>query len=167
MVIRIAEINSGPGGSTVYNDIDVPEKYLARPGDILFAWSGSLTVARWFRPEAIINQHIFKCVSRNENPNWLIQLLVHQKIDKFRSIAADKATTMGHIQRRHLDELVAVPNADALRRLDGQISPLWERALAAEQESLALASLRDTLLPRLMSGRLCVKDAEEIVEDVT
>ncbi|WP_159057784.1 MULTISPECIES: restriction endonuclease subunit S [unclassified Streptomyces] len=165
MVVRIAEINSGPGSSTVYNDIDVPEKHLARAGDVLFAWSGSLTVTRWFRPEAIINQHIFKCVPKNSFPQWLVSQLVHRKIDEFRAIAADKATTMGHIQRKHLDEPVPVPAQEALSSLDAQIAPLWERALLAEQENLALATLRDTLIPQLMSGRLRVRDAEKIVED--
>ncbi|MFJ5087475.1 restriction endonuclease subunit S [Streptomyces sp. NPDC088674] len=165
MVVRIAEINSGPGSSTVYNELDVSDQHLARPGDLLFAWSGSLTAARWFRPEAIINQHIFKCIPRDGYPIWLVSQLVHRKLDEFRSIAADKATTMGHIQRRHLDEPVPVPGPKALGALDGVISPLWERALVAEQESLSLATLRDTLLPQLMSGRLRVKDAEKIVED--
>ncbi|WP_405778729.1 restriction endonuclease subunit S [Streptomyces sp. NBC_01378] len=165
MVVRIAEINSGPGASTVYNDIDVPEQHLAKPGDVLFAWSGSLTVARWFRPEAIINQHIFKCVPKNGYPQWLINHLVHRKIDEFRAIAADKATTMGHIQRKHLDEAVPVPDHDVLQMLHAEIGPLWDRALLAEQENLTLATLRDTLLPQLMSGRLRVKDAEKIVED--
>jgi type I restriction enzyme S subunit len=167
MVVRIAEINSGLGASTVYNDIDVPEKHLAKPGDVLFAWSGSLMVARWFRPEAIINQHIFKCVPKDGYPQWLISHLVHRKIDEFRAIAADKATTMGHIQRKHLDEVVPVPDRDVLRILNAEIGPLWDRALLTEQENLTLANLRDTLLPQLMSGRLRVKDAEKIVEDHT
>jgi hypothetical protein len=41
MVVRIAELNSGPGASTVYNEIDVDGTNLARTGDLLFAWSGS------------------------------------------------------------------------------------------------------------------------------
>ncbi|MFC8837196.1 restriction endonuclease subunit S [Streptomyces griseoincarnatus] len=167
MVVRIAEINNGPGSSTVYNEIEVADDHLARPGDVLFAWSGSLTVARWFRPEAIINQHIFKCVPKRGNPHWLVSRLVHRKIDDFRAIAADKATTMGHIQRRHLDEPVSVPKPEELAALDRRIGPLWERALLAERESLSLAALRDTLLPPLMSGRIRVKDAEKIVEDAT
>lgn len=44
---------------------------------------------------------------------------------------------------------------------------LASRAALARQESQALAALRDTLLPQLMSGRLRVKDAEKIVEDNT
>ncbi|WP_166026337.1 restriction endonuclease subunit S [Streptomyces chilikensis] len=167
MVIRIAEINSGPGNSTVYSDVEVPEKHLARPGDVLFSWSGSLTVARWFRPESIINQHIFKCVPKNDYPSWLVRQLVASKIVHFRAVAAGKATTMGHIQRKHLDEPVCVPKAEELATLNSQIAPLWDRALLAERESLLLADLRDTLLAQLMAGRLRVKDAEKIVEDRT
>jgi len=165
MVIRIAEINSGPGSSTVYNDIAVDDKYLARPGDVLFSWSGSLAVARWFRSEAIINQHIFKVIPRDNNPHWLAFEAVRSRLAHYRAIAADKATTMGHIQRHHLDEDVEVPNSEAITHLDPSAKNLWLRALEAEQESLRLAALRDALLPELMSGRLRVRDAEKVVEE--
>ncbi|MFD9008073.1 restriction endonuclease subunit S [Streptomyces sp. NPDC059552] len=46
-----------------------------------------------------------------------------------------------------------------------RIRNLASRAALARQESQALAALRDTLLPQLMSGRLRVKDAEKIVGD--
>ncbi|NEE53922.1 hypothetical protein G3M55_56145 [Streptomyces sp. SID8455] len=46
-----------------------------------------------------------------------------------------------------------------------QIRSLAQSILAARRESKTLATLRDTLLPQLMSGRLRVKDAEKIVED--
>ena len=165
MVIRIAEINSGPGGSTVYNDIQVPDVHLAQSGDVLFAWSGSLIVARWYREEAIINQHIFKAIPRAGIPTWLTFELIRDKLDRFKSIAADKATTMGHIQRRHLDEQVVLPMRQALTELDAGLGPLWRRALMAEQESLALARLRDMLLPMLMSGEIRLREAEEMVEE--
>ena len=167
LVVRIAEINSGPGAATIYSEIEVPDQHLARPGDVLFAWSGSLTVARWFRPEAIINQHIFKVIPNDGVPAWLVFELVQTKLAMFRSIAADKATTMGHIQRRHLDEPVTVPTASSLARLDAELGPLWDRALAAERESLTLAELRDALLPQLMSGEIRVRNAEKICEGAT
>ena len=44
---------------------------------------------------------------------------------------------------------------------------LIERAWAAERESEDLAALRDALLPELLSGRLRVREAEELVSDVT
>lgn len=166
VVIRIAELNSGIGGSTVYNDIEVAEQHLARPGDLLFAWSGSLTVHRRFRDEGIVNQHISKVVPKAGHPLWLVNQLVRSKLAEYKAIAADKATTMGHIQRRHLDEPVTVPDAGEVARLDPVMSGLWDRALAAERESLTLAELRDTLLPPLMSGQLRVRDAEPTVSEV-
>jgi type I restriction enzyme, S subunit len=163
MVVRIAELNSGPGGATVYNDIQVPVDHVVAPGDLLFAWSGSLTVQRWYRPEAIVNQHIFKVVPLSGIPKWLVHGYLLQLLPWYRQVAADKATTMGHIQRRHLEEEVVFPDPATRSRLDERCSALWERALAAERESLALARLRDTLLPRLLSGELRVRDAEELV----
>lgn len=166
VVIRIAELNSGIGGSTVRNDVLVHEDHLARPGDLLFAWSGSLTLHRWYRDEGIINQHIFKVVPKNGYPLWLVNQLLVRKLAEFRAIAADKATTMGHIQRRHLEEPVLMPSEAEIRRHNERMTALWDIALSAERESLMLAELRDTLLPHLMSGRLRVKDAEKTVEAV-
>lgn len=161
VVIRIAEMNSGLGNSTVYNDLTVAEKYLARAGDLLFAWSGSLTVQRWFREEGIVNQHIFKVIP-TDLPLWVVNGALLAKLAEFRGIAANKATTMGHIQRHHLDELVVVPSAEVIAREDAGMQALWDRALQAERESLKLAELRDKLLPELMSGRLRVKNVERI-----
>lgn len=166
VVVRIAELNSGIGGSTVYNELDVDERHLARPGDVLFAWSGSLTVHRWYRPEAIVNQHIFKVLPREGYPMWLVDALLQRKLEDFRAIAADKATTMGHIQRRHLDEPVPVPSPEQVMTHDEAMTGLWERALSAEVESLQLAQTRDELLPLLMSGKVTVRDAKRTVEEV-
>lgn len=165
VVIRIAELNSGIGGSTVWNDLDVAHDHLARPGDLLFAWSGSLTVHRWFRAEGIVNQHIFKVIPTSV-PMWVVNGALNRKLSEFRGIAADKATTMGHIQRRHLDEEVSVPTAEDIAENDEVMTSLWERALAAEVESQHLTEMRDVLLPLLMSGKIRVKDAEGVVEGV-
>lgn len=165
VVIRIAELNSGLGNSTVYNDIDVADHHLARPGDLLFAWSGSLTVHRWYRSEGIVNQHIFKVIPSTA-PLWVVNGALRRKLAEFKGIAADKATTMGHIQRHHLDEEVLIPTLSTINENDDAMTALWDRALQAERESLHLEELRDTLLPHLMSGHLPVKDAEQVVGEV-
>jgi type I restriction enzyme S subunit len=165
-VVRIAELNSGIGASTVWNDIEVPDDNTARPGDLLFAWSGSLTAARWYRPEAIVNQHIFKVIPNGATPMWLVNQTVHERLDEFKAIAADKATTMGHIQRRHLDDLVRIPTSADVKRLDELMTGLWDAALAAEIENLQLTVARDQLLPLLMAGKVRVEDAEKSVEGV-
>lgn len=166
VVVRIAELNSGIGNSTVFSDADVDDKHLARPGDILFAWSGSLTLHRWYRDEAIINQHIFKVIPSDGVPHWLIYELLRSKLRDFKLIASDKATTMGHIQRKHLDELVLVPNDRSRDEIASIMDSLWQTALNAERENQTLATTRDALLPQLMSGNLTVKGAETLVDSV-
>lgn len=164
VVVRIAELNSGIGASTVYSDAEVEDKYVAFPGTLLFAWSGSLTMHRWFRVPAIINQHIFKVIPKDGYPMWLVHELLRGKLEFFKSTAADKATTMGHIQRRHLDELVSVPAQSEIDSHSVLMTSLWDLALAAECENESLAATRDALLPQFMSGKLRVRDGEENLE---
>ena len=164
MVIRIADLNTGPGASTIYNDIDVPGDRLAHFGDLLMSWSGSLGVYVWVREEAIVNQHIFKVIF-TDFPAWLVHNRLNVALHDFRAIAADKATTMGHIQRKHLDEtFVEVPNAK-LEQLNHLCVPLWNRFISAQLESMRLAELRDALLPELMSGRMRVDEAGRLVSE--
>ena len=164
IVIRIAELNSGPGGSTVYSDIDVPEEKTARAGDILMSWSGSLGLYRWFRDEAIVNQHIFKVLPSDGYPSWLVFDRLDTVMPVFQGIAKDKATTMGHIQRGHLESTtVEIPTRETVDLLDGLIAPLWQRLLLAEREVIELTALRDALLPEVLSGRIRVLEADGAV----
>lgn len=167
VVIRIAELNSGIGNSTVRSEAHVGSEHLAGPGDLLFAWSGSLTVHRWYRAEGIVNQHIFKVLPKNGWPTWAVHCALNERLPHFKGVAADRATTMGHIQRRHLEEAIHLPQLVEIQQASTRLDPVWRRALAAEVESEQLALMRDTLLPQLMSGALRVKDAERVVEEVT
>lgn len=146
MVIRIAELNSGPGASTVYNDINgVRDENLARSGDILMSWSGSLDVYVWTRSEAIINQHIFKVIAKSGVSQWMAFYACKSAIDRFKSIAADKATTMGHIRRSDLNTVVRVPTT----YIPG-MNELWELRVLLEETILNLSETRDLLIKSLI-----------------
>jgi type I restriction enzyme S subunit len=100
-------------------------------------------------------------VSSSNHPRWLIHLGIHHHLDEFRHIAAGKATTMGHIQRHHLtDAKLAVPPSDLMRSIDAIIAPIIESTWQRRVESRTAASLRDTLLPKLISGELRVPLAD-------
>ncbi len=164
MVIRIAELNSGPGGSTVYHNIAAAPENVAYLGDLLFAWSGSLDVYRWYRDEALINQHIFKVVC-DAYPQWFVHHALREAMPFFQDVAADKATTMGHIKREHLSEAkLALPPDKLINAASRVIEPLYAKQLANERESLSVAALRDTLLPKLLSGEVRVRQAERMLE---
>jgi len=74
--------------------------------------------------------------------------------------ASRQAITKGHIE----SVLIPLPPMALLGQFQGATDPLFERMQINVSESLTLASLRDTLLPKLISGELRVRDAERAVE---
>lgn len=164
-VIKIAELRNGVTANTGKAAIDVPDKFKIANGDVIFSWSGSLLLSIWAGGNAALNQHLFKTTS-SAYPKWFYYFSVDNHMSDFREIAASKATTMGHIQRHHLTEAeVIVPPPDILNAATGIVEPIFEKMFALMLESQTLAQLRDTLLPRLMSGELRVKAAEEMIEE--
>ena len=168
-ILRIRELNGGVDDGTPRSDIDAADDYVARSDDILFAWSGSLGVYRWPGDESLINQHIFKVVPDGW-PAWFVYAWIREHMNAFRAIAADKATTMGHIQRRHLsDAKLPLPNAEAVAQSHAVVSPLDQHRAALVQETTTLGQLRDALLPKLISGEIRVPDTadpDEVIEPV-
>lgn len=141
----------------------MPPEYVVHDGDVLFSWSGSLEVVIWCGGRGALNQHLFK-VTSSVYPKWFFYYWIREYLVHFQHIAAGKATTMGHIQRRHLnDAKVVVPAEAALQRMDAVIRPLIECTIANKLESRSLANIRDTLLPKLISGEIRLKDAERTV----
>lgn len=55
---------------------------------------------------------------------------------------------------------IVVAPSEVRAAFDGLVRPLIEAAMIAVDESRVLAQMRDLLLPRLISGKLCVEDAE-------
>ena len=59
---------------------------------------------------------------------------------------------------------VIAANDEAISKFSLQVKPLMEKILHHRQQSHALAQLRDTLLPKLISGEVRIKDAEHLAE---
>jgi type I restriction enzyme, S subunit len=152
-ILRIRELKGGVDDATLRTDVAVAEENIARFGDLLFAWSGSLGSYRWLGTEAAINQHIFKVLPL-DLPTWFVEGWLEAHMPEFIAIASDKATTMGHIQRRHLDEArVLIPTASDIAAFDAIFSVFDRRRLAAEQVAQGAERIRDELLPHLVTGR--------------
>ena len=158
-VIKIAQLRAVNTKGADRAGSSLPPEYIVEDGDVLFSWSGSLEVVVWCGGRGALNQHLFKVTSQ-AYPKWFYYHWIREHLPQFQAIAAGKATTMGHIQRHHLSEaMVVAPNADLLSTADRLIGPLFQSVIANEIQSRTLAAIRDTLLPKLMSGELRVKAA--------
>ncbi len=152
--IKIAQLRAGHTDGADRVSAKVPAEYVIEDGDVLFSWSGSLEVEIWCGGRGALNQHLFKVSSRHF-PKWFYFWWTRHHLQDFRDIAADKATTMGHIQRHHLSEAKAlVPQPAILKAMDRIMAPLLDRLTANTVEFRTLAALRDALLPKLLSGEI-------------
>jgi len=168
-VIKIAQLRSGNTQSADRASRTFPDEYLVKDGDLVFSWSGSLEVVFWAGGEGALNQHLFK-VSSMEYPTWFYYHWLLHHLPTFRQIAAGKATTMGHIQRHHLTQALAVvPDKRLTTAADNVFAPLVRLIVANAVNNGRLAATRDALLPKLISGEMdifSVKSEKQIEEKV-
>ncbi len=156
-VIKIAQLRKGSAEGAARANSDVPEQYIVRDRDLLFSWSGTLESNFWFGGKGALNQHLFKVTSARF-PSWFCFLWIRQYLPWFRAVAASRATTMGHIKRGHLREaLVVVPPHEVLDGANDVIGPIYDLFGQLMIESRKLATMRDVLLPHLLSGELRVR----------
>jgi len=165
-VIKIAQLKKGDSTGADRCSTAVPSDYVVRDGDMLFSWSGSLAVDIWCGGDGALNQHLFKVTSKTYG-KWFFYQWVNHHLPGFQEIAQGKATTMGHIQRHHLSEAkVLIPPPSLLAAMDSAFTTLLDRSFGLRRQSIDLASVRDALLPKLISGEIRIPDAEKMLEEV-
>ena len=80
-------------------------------------------------------------------------------------VANANGSTFLEISKKNFRPIHAIdPGADVMAAFDSVVSPMFERIVCAEKEIATLTELRDLLLPRLISGKLRVEDAEAVLE---
>ena len=163
-VIKIAQLRKGDSVGADKASRYIKPEYIVKSGDVLFSWSGSLEVEIWCGGDGALNQHLFK-VTSEDFPKWFYFFWTRQHLADFRQTAASKATTMGHIQRGHLTAAkVFVPNDAVIGAATSVLGPIVELLIENSLRIQNLASMRDTLLPRLISGQLRVTGSLEELE---
>ncbi|MFG1394861.1 restriction endonuclease subunit S [Xanthobacter agilis] len=84
-IIRIQNLND-PSAEFNYSQEPVPERNRVEPGDLLFAWSGTLGSsfgARiWNGPSGVLNQHIFKVLMDEKHVTLQFALLVLARVEE-------------------------------------------------------------------------------------
>ncbi len=155
-VLKIRELSSGISEASDWATSQVKPGYIVEAGDVIFAWSASLMVKVWDGEKCVLNQHLFK-VTSDEFPKWFYLMWCKHHLAEFITVAASHATTMGHIKRGDLDAaMVLVPPAPVLEAMSKQMQPLLDKQIANARQRKTLEKLRDTLLPKLMSGEVRV-----------
>ncbi len=154
-VLKIKELGQGFCGTDSDRcSCNIKDECKIHNGDVIFSWSGTLLVDVWCGGDCGLNQHLFKVTSK-DYPKWFYYYWTKHHLQEFIHIAKDKAVTMGHIKRGHLEEaMVAIPDNDSMEKAHELFEPILSKMISLRLENSRLSLLRDTLLPRLMSGEI-------------
>ena len=118
---------------------------IANPSENMLVSTG-FTVIRSVHP-AICNEYIYLALS-SETIIESLQQLAEQSVSTYPSI---KPSDIGNCE-------ILVPSIEDGNKLKAQLEPLFQAIASNREESTRLATIRDTLLPKLMSGELSVAD---------
>lgn len=71
------------------------------------------------------------------------------------------------INKKDVKEIrIVIPSHEVLARFDEITAPLVSKIFANSKQANSLSQLRDTLLPRLISGQLRLPEAEALVAEL-
>jgi type I restriction enzyme S subunit len=109
-----------------------------------------------------INQGIIAMICNGELPNLYVLYWTAENME--RVIANANGSTFLEISKQNFRPITAlIPKQDILRQFMQIVAPLHQRISLSIQQNHHLAAIRDTLLPKLISGELRVSDAERIM----
>lgn len=163
-IIKIAELKQGLSAQTKYTNLSFDQKYRVRSGDIFYSWSGSpetsLDVFKWFGGDGWLNQHIFKINTESKGKTYFVYYLLKYLKPTLIRLATNKQTTgLGHITVADMKSLQVIkPEEHLFLRYAKIVAPFYEKESLLKQEIINLAMLRDTLLPKLLSGEVSLGD---------
>lgn len=138
-IVRIAQITGSQGIVDRYQG-QLPETCRLNDGDLIFSWSGTLAVVKWFGGPAWLNQHLFKVVARSDIDRSFLFHILQSSVAEM-----DKRThgsTMKHIKRGELKEfLVDIPIVKNEQKLIADVLDTLDTAIH-ETEAI-IAKLKD------------------------
>ena len=112
-----------------------------------------------------VNQGFIAMICERRLPNLYVLFWCHENIEHMKSISG--GSTFAEISKRAFRPLpIVVPSKNILRVYEDIGRFLYGRIISNTKEFVLLASLRDTLLPKLISGEIRLRDAARQVESV-
>jgi type I restriction enzyme S subunit len=141
-------------------------KTVFEQGDILFGKLRPYFEKSVIAPTDGVCSTDIVAIEPNANTQIFVACLVSQRRFFDFTSQGSTGTRMPRTSWKHMCEFeFSVPADQLLQQFQSMISPLVKRAMIGISESEILSELRDTLLPKLISGELRIPDAEKFLEE--
>lgn len=122
-----------------YSNLELPEKYYAEEGDLLYTWSATFGPHIWIGPRVIYHYHIWKVALKNIfEKDFALQFF---EADRVRLLNSTNGSTMIHVTKKDMESKgVLLPDVyeqrtigDLLKRVDHLIAATQHRINAFEE----------------------------------
>ena len=173
-MINLKNVKEGGGfrtdGYKYYTEDQMKDRYEIDEGDLVVAITdltqeGGLIGSPALIPELdeemnIISQDVAKIVPEDVPREFLYHLFKTERFQEYSKSVAT-GTTVLHLSLTSIGEFqFALPSHEKLDEFAKQVCPIHEKKSNIIQENSRLRAIRDTLLPKLMSGEIRVNDLE-------
>jgi type I restriction enzyme S subunit len=116
--------------------------------------------------EGVCSTDILVCRASSDNLNELLLMILSSDEVVEHATAVSTGTRMPRASWKDLSTYaMAIPSDAVSERFGKYVRPMLEKIEANIPESQYLSNLRDTLLPKLISGELRIKDAEKFLKE--
>lgn len=139
------------------------EKTTLPAGSICVSCIGTVGLVIITTQESQTNQQINSVIPKSPNETYFWYWVFFDLRDKIKARGSGGSVLTNLSKGRFSQLKIQSPPASLRSSYNTLVGPLFERILLNDKESGILAALRDTLLPKLISGELRVPDAERIV----
>ena len=156
-IIRIRDLKEQ--AFVTFTTEEHPKGHLIQPGDIVVGMDGEFRPYIWGNEPAWLNQRV--CIFESNRPQGKAFVLYTIKPLLNKIEQTQVATTVIHIGKKDFDAFeIILPDEATLDSFDSITAPMIEQIVNNRLQNKRLAVLRDTLLPKLMSGELDVSDID-------
>ncbi len=138
---------------------------LLPPGTVLLSSRAPIGYLAVTQVPTAVNQGFIAMVCRKRLPALYVLPWCYENLEHIKDISG--GSTFAEISKKAFRPLpVVVPANRVLGEYDKASRSLHDRVVSNTRESALLVSLRDALLPKLVSGEIRLRDAEKAMEAV-
>ena len=141
-------------------DILVAHTDLTQNADVI--GNAELLLTKGNYESIIFSMDLVKVLPNNSFPyKFLLAAMLKSKVFKGHCLGYVNGTTVLHLSKKALPEFeIKIPSESEANMMNDTLASLYKRMAEVLQENDRLTRLRDTLLPKLMSGELKISETE-------
>lgn len=131
----------------------LPNTELVNYGDVVAGMDAEFTPHIWLGETGLLNQRVCKFKPHTGISPLYSMLMIKPKLEFAQNYKV--GTTVSHLGKSDIDKfIVIVPPLDIVKEVSSIFDAVLNEQINLAKENQRLAALRDTLLPKLMSGEI-------------